>query len=49
MHTTMHRNSINILYNPSHVTLWCLEVVPVANAREDSTQEHDCTRDVYEG
>ncbi len=23
-HTTMRRNSINFLYNPGHVTLWCL-------------------------
>ncbi len=36
-HTTMHRNSINFLYNPGHIALWCLEVVPVANAREGST------------
>ncbi len=32
-HTTMHRNSINFLYNPGHVTLLCLEVVPVLYAR----------------
>ncbi len=43
-HTTMHRNSINFLYNPGHVSLWCLEVVPVANAREGSTKEHDWAR-----
>ncbi len=40
-HTTMNMNSISFLYNPGHMTLWCLEVVPVANAREGSTQEHD--------
>ncbi len=28
-HNTMHRNSINFQYNSGHVTLWCLEVVPV--------------------
>ncbi len=28
-HTTMCRDVINFLYNPSHVTLWYLEVVPV--------------------
>ncbi len=44
----MRRNSIDFLYNPGHVTLWCLEVVPVANAREGSTQEHDWARvDIY--
>ncbi len=32
--TTMRRHSINFLYNPGHVILWCLEVVPVTNARE---------------
>ncbi len=32
-HTTMHRNSINVLYNPVHVNLCCLEVVPVVYAR----------------
>ncbi len=26
-------NAINFLYNPGHVTLWCLEVVPVVYAR----------------
>ncbi len=31
-HTTMHRNDINVLYNPVHVTLWCFEVVPVVYA-----------------
>ncbi len=29
---TMRRNVINFLYNPGHVTLWCLEVVPVVYA-----------------
>ncbi len=44
-HTTMCRNPINfIIYNPGHVTLWCVEVVLVANAREGSTQEHDWAR-----
>ncbi len=28
-HTTICRDSINFLYNPDHMTLWCLEVVPV--------------------
>ncbi len=32
-HTTMRKNAINFLYNPGHVTLWCLEVVPVVYAR----------------
>ncbi len=32
-HTTMCRHSINFLYNSCHVTLWCLEVVPVVYAR----------------
>ncbi len=43
-HTTMHRNPINFLYNPCHVTLWCVKVGTVANAREGSTQEHNCAR-----
>ncbi len=43
-HTTMRRNPINIIYNSGHVTLWCVEVGPVANAREGSTQEHDRAR-----
>ncbi len=43
-HTTMCRNLINVIYNPGHVTLWCMEVGPVANAREGSTQEHDQAR-----
>ncbi len=43
-HTTIRRNSINFLYNPGHVTLWCLEVVPVENVREGSMQEHDWAR-----
>ncbi len=37
----MRWNSINFLYKPDHVTLWCVEVGPVANAREGSMQEHD--------
>ncbi len=36
-HTTMHRNAINFLYNPCHITLWCLEVVPLVYARVDLT------------
>ncbi len=32
-HTTMRSNSIYFLYNPGHVTLGCLEVVPVVYAR----------------
>ncbi len=36
-HTTMRRNAINFLYNPGHVTRWCLEVVPEVNARVRST------------
>ncbi len=43
-HTSMHRNPINFLYNPGHVTLWCVEVGLVANAREGSMQEHDRAR-----
>ncbi len=30
----MRSNPINFLYNLDHMTLWCVEVVPVANARE---------------
>ncbi len=33
----MSNNPINFLYNLGHVTLWCVEVGPVANAREGST------------
>ncbi len=40
-HTTMCRNHINFLYNPGHVTIWCVKVGLVANAREGLTQEHD--------
>ncbi len=43
-HTTMCRISINFIHNPGHVTLWCLEVVPVANARAGLTQEHNWAR-----
>ncbi len=32
-HTIMCRDPINFLYNPGHMTLWCLEVVPVVYAR----------------
>ncbi len=31
--TTIRRNNINFLCNPGHVTLWCMEVVPVVYAR----------------
>ncbi len=34
-HTTMHRNAINFLCIPGHVILWCVEVVPMANANEE--------------
>ncbi len=47
-HTTMRRNPINFHYNSGHATLWCVEVGPVANARDGSTQEHDQARVVYE-
>ncbi len=40
----MRRNPINLRYNPGHVSLWCVEVGPVANAREYSMQEHDWAR-----
>ncbi len=40
----MRRNPINFLYDPGHVSLWCVEVGPVANARESSKQEHDWAR-----
>ncbi len=40
-HTTMRGNPINFLYNPGHVTLWCVKVGLVANPREGSTQEHN--------
>ncbi len=29
----MRRNAINVRYNPGHVTLWCIEVVPVVYAK----------------
>ncbi len=32
-YSTMHRNAINFLYNPGHMTFWCLEVVQVVYAR----------------
>ncbi len=31
-HTTMSRDPIHFLYNPGHVTFWCLQVVPVVYA-----------------
>ncbi len=43
--TTICRNPIKFLYDSGHVTLSCVEVGPVANAREGSTQEHDRARD----
>ncbi len=36
----MSRNPINFLYNSGHVTLSCVEVGPVAYAREGSMQEY---------
>ncbi len=32
-HTKMRRNSINFLYNPGQVIIWCLEIVPEVSAR----------------
>ncbi len=32
-HTTVCRNAINFQYNHGHVTLWCLEVVPLVYVR----------------
>ncbi len=46
-HVTMGYNPINfiyILFYPGHVTLWSMEVGPLANAREASMQEHDWAR-----
>ncbi len=43
-HTTLRMNPVNFLYNPGHMTLWCVEVGSVANAREGSTQEHAWAR-----
>ncbi len=37
----MSMNPINFLYNQGHVTLGCMEVGLVANARECSMQELD--------
>ncbi len=37
----MRRNSINFLYNPGHMTLWCFEVVPVFYARVASVLQWD--------
>ncbi len=37
----MRRDPINFLYNTGHVTLWCVEVGPVANAKKGSKKEHD--------
>ncbi len=47
-HATMRRNSINFLYNPGHVTLWCVKVGLVANARDGSMQEHDWARELHD-
>ncbi len=44
----MCRNPINFLYNQDHVIIWCVEVGPVANAREGSKQEHDWARVLIE-
>ncbi len=46
-HTTMCRNPVSFLYNPGDMTLWCVEVSPVANAKECSMQEHDWARVMY--
>ncbi len=43
-HTTRRRNHINFLYNPGHVTVWCVEVGQVTNASEGSMQEQDWAR-----
>ncbi len=43
-HTTMCRNPINFLYNLGQVTLSCVEVGLVANARKGSIPEHDGAR-----
>ncbi len=43
-HTRMHRNAINFLNNPVHVTLRYVKVDPVANTREGSAQVHDWVR-----
>ncbi len=40
----MSSNPINFLYNLDHVTIWCVEVGPVANARDGSMQEHDWSK-----
>ncbi len=37
----MRRNHIIFLYNPGHLTFRCVEVGPVANAKDGSTQEND--------
>ncbi len=37
----MRSDPINFLYNLDNVTLWCVEVGPVANAREGLMQEHN--------
>ncbi len=47
--TTIHRNPINFLWNLGQVILWCVEVGPVANAKEGSTQEHDRARVAHTG
>ncbi len=45
-HTTMCRNTINVLYSPRYVNLWCLEVVPVVYAwlGRSSTGEISCLK-----
>ncbi len=35
----MCRNTINLLYNPGHVTRWCLEVVLVVFASDVTPQK----------
>ncbi len=37
-HPTMCRNAIIFLYDPGHMTNWCLEVVPVVYARVTNNQ-----------
>ncbi len=34
----MRRNTINIVYNSSHVALWCLEVVPVGYGKDSESE-----------
>ncbi len=45
--TIMYRNPINFLYNLGNVIIWCVEVGPVSNAKEGSTQEHNRVRVIF--